>query len=182
MSGYKLADGTYSSDYKIGDKFEAVDGIIFQKGSIVTYTTNDNSDCPWFTNKYGREYSCMWFRLKSYKEPVKQFTKSGLLDGMRVVYRNGYERIYINGRLYDASMATLYERSDLSEYNQELKHEDEYYMDIMKVTDRDGTVLFTREEPKVEPPTKSPAQIELEKLQEQIAQLQEQADKLQSCL
>lgn len=51
-------------------------------------------------------------------------------------------------------------------------------MDIMKVTDRDGTILFTRQEV----PVKSPAQIELEKLQEQITALQQQADKLQQSL
>ena len=49
-------------------------------------------------------------------------------------------------------------------------------LDIMKV--EQPTVLFTREDP----PVKSPAQIELEKLQEQIAALQEQADKLQGII
>lgn len=49
-------------------------------------------------------------------------------------------------------------------------------LDIMKV--EQPIILFTRQEE----PTKSPAQIELEKLQEQIAALQQQADKLQSCL
>lgn len=97
--GYKLADGSWSSEYKIGDKFEAVDGVIFQKGSIVTYTTKNGSDCPWFTNKHGREYSCYWYRLKPYKDPAKQFTKSDLLDGMRVVYRDGGERIVFMDRL-----------------------------------------------------------------------------------
>lgn len=178
MSGYKLADGTYSSEYKIGDKFETVDGEIFQKGSIVTYTTDDHSDCPWFTNKHGREYSCLWYRLKSYKEPVKQFTKSDLRDGMICTSRCGDVYTVQGDRIIDIKRCYVL----LEDISEDLtgRFAD---LDIMKV--EQPTVLFTR----VEVPVKSPAQIELDKLHEQIAalqgqvgDLQEQADKLQSCL
>lgn len=173
MSGYKLADGTYSSEYKIGDKFETVDGEIFQKGSIVTYTTDVPSDRPWFTNKHGREYSCMWYRLKPYKEPVKQFTKSDLRDGMICTSRCGYvytvqgDRMNRGGGLH-MCLENLEEDLTVDGGTGDL--------DIMKV--EQPTVLFTR----VEAPVKSPAQIELDKLHEQIAALQQQADKLQQCL
>ena len=67
---YELADGSMSTDYKIGDKFVSVDDGIFPIGAIVVYTSEDNSDCPWFTQE-GRKYegACYWWRLKAYKEP-----------------------------------------------------------------------------------------------------------------
>ena len=67
---YELADGSMSTDYKIGDKFVSVDDGIFPVGAIVTYTEEDNSACPCFT-KEGRKYSeaCFWWRLEAYKEP-----------------------------------------------------------------------------------------------------------------
>jgi hypothetical protein len=67
---YKLADGSMSTDYKIGDKFVSVEEGAFPIGAIVVYTEDDNSDCPWFTRE-GRksEGACFWWRLKAYKEP-----------------------------------------------------------------------------------------------------------------
>lgn len=75
MSGYKLADGTYSDQYKVGDKFVVQDSVIFRKGTVVIYHHNDGSDCPWFIKaaefpSTRSESSCMWYRLSAYKEDV----------------------------------------------------------------------------------------------------------------
>lgn len=119
---------------------------------------------------------------QAFKEKIgmttKQFTKSDLLDGMRVVYRDGDERIVFGGNLYSKYVGGLSHAAKLEEFEDDLTGIYHSEMDIIKVTDRDDTVLFIRQED----PTKSPAQIELDKLQEQIAQLQEQANKLQGRL
>lgn len=180
-TGYKLADGSYSSKYKVGDKFEVVrvpnlsEHYNRRVGSIITLIDDDGTDSPYFDD----EFICVgWHRLKPYKEPAKQFTKSDLLDGMRVLHRDGYERVVLGDKLYVHYTNSLEHRAYLSEFQLDLTYVDGPSMDIIKVTDRDGTVLFTRQEA----PAKSPAQIELDKLQEQIAQLQEQANKLQQKL
>lgn len=110
---------------------------------------------------------------------TKQFTKSDLLDGMKVKYRSGYERIVFASSLYELIDNDLVHQLDLTEYRDDLTaYGSSNSWDIMQVTDRDGAVLFTRQEE----PAKSPAQIELDKLHEQIAALQEQANKLQGAI
>ena len=52
--GYQLADGSWSSQYKIGDKFVAIKGIIFSEGSIVEFIRDDSSWCPLFELVEGR--------------------------------------------------------------------------------------------------------------------------------
>lgn len=45
---YKLADGTNSTDYKIGDRFKVVKEDTFTVGSIVEFYGDDGSHCPKF--------------------------------------------------------------------------------------------------------------------------------------
>lgn len=48
-TGHKLADGTYSGQYKVGDKFVVTNGTDeFSQGSIVSLYYDDNSSCPKF--------------------------------------------------------------------------------------------------------------------------------------
>ena len=47
---YKLADGSLSTDYKVGDVFEVVDSSYsyFSKGSVILLVHDDDSNCPKF--------------------------------------------------------------------------------------------------------------------------------------
>ena len=179
VTGYKLADGSYSGQYKIGDKFEATDGAVFSKGAIVTYCRDDNTDSPYFIDSTGGSWCCFWWRLKPYKVPAKQFTKSDLRDGMICTSRCGYiytvqgDRIVRGGWIISLESIAEDLTVDGAGHGKWRPAGD---LDIVKV--EQPIVLFTREEP----PVKSPAQIELEKLQEQIAALQEQANKLQGVI
>lgn len=53
---YKLADGTLSTDYKIGDLFITNDPEehIFSVGSLVKFTKDDGSSCPNFELVFGK--------------------------------------------------------------------------------------------------------------------------------
>lgn len=115
-------------------------------------------------------------------EPAKTFTKSDLKDGMRVVYRNSDERYVLDGaflRIYLVNGVKNFQRTNhVDSYTEDLlddPNNGKSDLDIMKVIDRDGTVLFEREE-------KSQQEIEMEKLQKQIAELQEQANKLKQSM
>lgn len=75
------------------------------------------------------------------------FTLYEILDGMQVVYRDGTVRYVLLGDLY-----SKHGRQALVNYqkyftNDLLSHEDSS-LDLIKVIDRDGTVLFQREETK----------------------------------
>lgn len=163
--GYELADGTFSSEYKLGDKFEVVDGYIFSIGSIVTLFDDDGSDCPLLklekgsTNlrNAGGEMGgyCCWSRLKAYKpqQDVSTFTKAAfvkadLKDGMVVTYRNEWERIVYKGELvWGAGKG-----SKLEYFKDNLLHINEEQMDIVKVM-FGGELLWEREA--------SPTEVEL---------------------
>jgi hypothetical protein len=72
---YKLADGSWSTDYKIGDKFYVVEGT--DKGCIATLLDDAGSDCPWFYK--GRDYrNCeVWEWLKPCnKENIVEITNA----------------------------------------------------------------------------------------------------------
>lgn len=56
---YKLADGSRSSEYKIGDRFEVVYENCFSKGSVVEFFEDDGSSIPRFKLISGyTEFSC----------------------------------------------------------------------------------------------------------------------------
>ena len=73
--GYKLADGTFSTDYQEGDKFVVVatkdsTGKV-GSGSVVSLIENDNSRFPYFSNDEGFVVCCSW-------DDLKKFNKEGL--------------------------------------------------------------------------------------------------------
>lgn len=112
-------------------------------------------------------------------EPAnKQFTKADLKDGMRVIYRCGDVRIFVDGELHksDPYKCSLIWCVNIDRsFNEELCFVNGSSCDIMQVIDRDGTVLYNRVE-------KSQSEIELEKLQEQHKLLGDQINKLKNTL
>ena len=178
VTGYKLADESYSDEYKIGDKFEVVGGFILNVGSVVEFVQDDGSPSPKFKLSSEGVWYCPWSFLKPYKVPAKQFTKSDLRDGMICTSRCGFIYTVRGDRMVRGSGMYMGLKDISDDMTAELPN-----LDIVKV--EQPIVLFIREEP----PVKSPAQIELEKLQEQmvtlheqIAALQGQADKLQGVI
>ena len=135
--GYPLADGSWSSDYDIGDQFEVVDKMEFV---IATLTRNDGTKNPFFGK---RCYS--WCRLKPYKKFQKQyqkpFTKADLKDGMVVTYRSGIERIVFKGKFLHKGG---FSEKD-TDFGEDLTHKRFSEWDIMKVVFGED-VLWERKE------------------------------------
>lgn len=156
--GYILADGSYSSEYSVGDKFVVVDvegrepHYCFNDGTIITFTEEDNSDCPYFDDGD----AVNWRRLKAYKE-IQQFTKTSLKDGMVVEYRNGWKRIVFEYKLLSDEGVG----SELGYFNEDLTYSDEWAMDIVKVM-FGGELLWQREED----PT--PAQLKKQRITKEL--------------
>lgn len=74
---YKLADGSNSEDYEIGDKFEIVNGVSYSVGSIVEFERDDGSSCPSFRlSGSGKCHYIWWSHMKAYKggERLKPIT------------------------------------------------------------------------------------------------------------
>jgi hypothetical protein len=59
---HRLADGSMSTDYEIGDEFH-----YFGDGDVYRYHREDGSSCPWFTNKGGFLEALSWSTLKAVK-------------------------------------------------------------------------------------------------------------------
>lgn len=148
QEGYQLADGTYSSEYKIGDKFEVVDipsrdkHYRYKAGDIITFTEDDTTENPYFDDG-----QCVgWNRLKAYKPTTPQasqtaFTKSSLKDGMIVTTRNGNVYTVTGDRLLrEGGMYVL-----LEDINDDLTSvlDDVRSLDIISV--QQTVTLFKRE-------------------------------------
>jgi hypothetical protein len=72
---YKLADGSMSTDYKIGDKFYVVEGS--DKGCVAIFLKDDGSNCPWFYKGRDDRNCEVWEWLKPFnKENVVEITNS----------------------------------------------------------------------------------------------------------
>lgn len=174
-----------STKFKIGDKvIRTINEDRFASMFIgSTYTINKINTDGWLEFKEN-SHGC-WNPSNFELVQSKQFTKSDLKDGMRVVYRDGRVR-YVLGNTtlsYEPSAYTgggkYCHASYTDDYDNNLKKEELFKsMDIMKVIDRDNTVLFER----VEAPAKSQQEIEMDKLQKQIAELSAQADKLKASM
>ena len=70
--GYRLVDGTFSTDYAEGDKFVVVatkdsTGKV-GSGSVVSLIENDNSRFPYFSNDEGFVVCCSWDDLKKFNK------------------------------------------------------------------------------------------------------------------
>ena len=111
----------------------------------------------WYTDCLDGANITTQFREFLDKEKGKMFTKDDLKDGMRVTYRNGSERVII-GRFawvqYEEPShlfpsGRMKQIGSFDKCNDDLTHVSNTMFDIIRVTDRDGTVLFEREtEPK----------------------------------
>ena len=160
---YKLADGSLSSDYEVGDTFVVVGYSAYcNKGGEIKFWDNGGK-YPWFL-RLGTDisFAIAWEDLtpteetkrKYQKNSTSPFTKSDLQDGMRVTYRSGDVRIVLEGNLVylseysSVSFANYATGSTLREFSEDLTHADEWAdeLDIMRVEDRDGTLLFERQE------------------------------------
>src|SRR3990167_10128183 len=160
--GDQLADGTYSSEYKVGDKFVVVGDshkgytgyAKFSIDAIVELCHGKGEqgspqfkllegECGFNNGPDGCKgaYS-PWKNVKSYKP---QFTKSDLKDGMVVEYRNGWQRVVLGDKLLDVNKMTV--GKYLSDYDDSLLNTT--YVgaatDIIKVSYM-GELLWQREE------------------------------------
>ena len=86
--GYKLADGTYSTDYQEGDKFVVVatkdSSGTAGLGSVVSLHENDKSRCPFFSNNRGQLACCSWSDLKKFnKDEIDMNTLQKQLEEMK---------------------------------------------------------------------------------------------------
>ena len=178
---YKLADGSLSSDYEVGDTFVVYrigHSAYFHEGDVITFKNDDGTHCPWFSSvDSARSYATYWKNLIPTEETKRKyqkiFTKSDLQDGMRVTYRNGDSRIvleeYFIHLAEKTKIRTLYTASAaLIDFNEDLTHPKYKGLDIMRVEDRDGTLLFERQE------SAAKRAVTLELTDEQIQSLKEQ--------
>lgn len=127
--------------FKEGDKVKKINGTAFSNGEFVAIVEGED--------KYGK----IWLKeTQSWLDKdslclVQPFTKSDIKDGMVVTYRDGDERLVLDGRLYysnsDGSM--LQHRTYLCTFKSDLTAPSSSDMDIMKVTYRDE-ILWEREE------------------------------------
>jgi hypothetical protein len=72
---YRLADGSCSTDYKIGDKFEHKDG------GKATFSRDDGTENPWFAITGQAEWSINWCFLtpvntKKHANTINQLRKT----------------------------------------------------------------------------------------------------------
>ena len=104
-------------------------------------------------------------------EIKRQFTKADLLDGMRVIMRCGYEW-YVCGKermvaLEEFEFDNYYANTfSWKRMTDTLEHDADQRYDIVKVVDRDSTVVWEREQPK--------KKVTLELTDEQIAKVKAQ--------
>lgn len=108
------------------------------------------------------------------READMEFTKDDLKDGMVVQYRDGRERVIFNDSAWQVSEPPQVNRragrmkqvGHICWLKSDLTHIDGLaHMDLVKVTDRDGTVLFEREPEK--------RKITLELTDEQLSKIKE---------
>ena len=74
--GYELADGTMSTDYKVGDTFEVVANTYSSSnveiGWTITLTKADGTGCPIFDENIDRRSCCYWSELKATPETLNR--------------------------------------------------------------------------------------------------------------
>lgn len=72
--GYKLADGSESTQYKVGDKFVVVsEHFLYSEGDVVELVEDDKSNAPYFDGTKGKFKAISWYKLKLCTDvPTKQ--------------------------------------------------------------------------------------------------------------
>ncbi|QDP59321.1 MAG: hypothetical protein Tp136SUR676911_60 [Prokaryotic dsDNA virus sp.] len=122
--GFERGDEEYSNSWLL---LGISDGKTFVYRMNRNFTTNITTQFREFLDK---------------EKGMKQFTKDDFKDGMRTLWRDGRE-FYVCG---DSLISIDKKHNHLDCYLNDLKNNKYPKFDIMKVTDRDGTVLFEREE------------------------------------
>lgn len=172
-----------TNKFKVGDKVKRVspdnDHKFWNDPDDGMFHGNVYEVCGFGDGKYLTLVGCKCHYNSDLFELVqpKQFTKSDLKDGMKVVYRNGEVRYVLGNWLLERTKTGSYlGGNELDNYTYSLSANDRFYenLDIMEVYERDGTLLWKREEA----PVKTQAQIEYEELQKTIKELQAKADSL----
>ena len=167
--GYKLADGSDSEQYKIGDEFEVVCDKYhgFDVGEVIKLESLNSFDSPSFYGYCSDSdvYASQLVRWQEIKPHRKPFTKSDLKDGMRVITENG-DTHYVCGKIWVDKENTQHHLAshDYDENLIERYKKGDY--PIAKILDRDGTVVFEREPEK--------RKITLELTDDQIESLKQQ--------
>lgn len=163
MGTYTLADGSLNTQYEVGDTFTVVHHHTqFHMKTIITLQSHPSYEYAVFE---GYSYcegtittGAAWRKLipteETKRKYMKTFTKSDLKDGMKVTYRNGDVRTVLGNNLLYFSQQEFCgnggwkQATYLSTFNEDLYHRDYKKQDIMKIEDRDGTILFERVEKK----------------------------------
>lgn len=80
--GYQLADGTWSEDYKVGDKFRVVcESIMYPEiGEIVELLEDDGTEIPWFYNENHPHDVIQWGKLEHYVEDELEEPEDDITD------------------------------------------------------------------------------------------------------
>lgn len=128
---------------------------------------------------YGRlryYYDVMCIRVVSYPQHstlLKEFTKSDLKSGDKVVYRDEEELFVLieTQSLHDSKSG--YQDGYLSSYDEFLKHKVHMKRDIMKVY-RDNILIWER----AEEPQKTAQQIEIERIEKEMREISVMQNKL----
>ena len=189
-----MADGSWSSEYKVGDKFVCVyceDHHIFIDGEIVEFILNDGSKNPRFKGNDNQEAFCSWVRLSKYKSEesmnkfMNTFKKEDLKTGMRVTCRSG--EVYVvclntsEGDIF-CMFDGGFNRVSSYDDNWLLKTCNEKY-DIVKIESPLHVADNMVKHPKLtllwERKEISPLQKDFDDLQSQIQALQEKANTIQ---
>ena len=136
----------------------------YNKNGLTCLSVNDLGVLYWFRGNACcevREPNNITTQFREFldkEKSMKEFTKYDLKDGMRVINREGNERVIVSGKLYKEGYDELsYQGSLDSDYGSDLTDNVASCFDIIRVTDRDGTVLFER---KPEPKEMTVAEIE----------------------
>jgi hypothetical protein len=158
------------------------------KDDYLNYGTGNNYF--WTCNGASNVYDFHKLTKREFKEIVgmsdkKTFTKADLKDGMVTKYNNGDLRLVLGGSLRGKACGWM----SLGDFDDNLSHrtfgwtiaevfspKSEYY-NLSELFDEGRLVSIWKR-----PPAKTQTEIELEKLQQQIADLQAQANKLQQTL
>jgi hypothetical protein len=74
---YRLADGSMSTDYKIGDKFYIIEGA--DEGRLATLLEDDGSEMPWFDKGIDDRNCELWAWLK----PCNEENNADIIDLIR---------------------------------------------------------------------------------------------------
>lgn len=144
---YKLADGSLSTDYKVGDKFVVGKEREFSKGSIVEFICDSVSELPRLklveggcNYEDGEAYE-YWKNLKPYKTTPKSLLK----DGCWVTYRNGEKLLVLGDELFRHAKVGFRAATHLRFFNDDLLCREDEYMDIMTIEYMDE-IIWQREE------------------------------------